>query len=602
MYPEIGMLDRLPLALLSFSAVTLLAGAPAAIGQQSAATQELHRLFSDEWDRRLQRDPLFASTRGVSDYNDRLPDMTAGAQRRALEEDLQFLGRLEAIDPAALTPDDRTNRGLFEFVVGHRANLATYRAYRMPFTSDSGFHTRVQRMYESMPFRTVQDYEQYLSRLHAVETFFAQNIGNMRDGLAEGFTQPQAILEYIVPSITGAIVDNPADSIFFTPFLDMPGYFSAGDAERLRAQARTAIADTVVPAYRSFHEFFTDEYIAGARTSLGAASLDNGRSYYEDLTRFFTSLDDAHPDEIHELGLREVARIRAEMEEIIEQAEFDGTFAEFIEFLRTDPQFYAHDPEQLLKEAAWIAKKVDGQMPAFFRTLPRMSYGVMAVPDDLAPNYTTGRYWSAPVGGRRGGYYMVNTYALDNRPLYTLAALTVHEGVPGHHHQISLAQELDQLPEFRRTFYPHAYGEGWGLYSEKLAIEMDIYETPYDHFGRLSYEMWRAVRLVVDTGMHYKGWSRDEALQYLADNTALSLQNVRTEIDRYISWPGQALAYKMGELKFLELRARATEALGEDFDIRDFHDAVLINGGLPLDMLDGVVDRYIESVRTGETP
>lgn len=596
------MLDRLSLTLLSFSAVTLLAVAPAAIGQQSAAARELHRLFADEWDHRLQRDPLFASTRGIRDYDDRLPDMTAEAQLQSLEEDLLFLERLGAIDRAALTPEDRTNHELFEFVVGHRANLATYRAYRMPFTSDSGFHTRVQRMYESMPFRTVEDYEKYLSRLHALDTFFAQNIDNMRDGLAEGFTQPQAILDEVVPSITGAIVDNPTDSIFYAPFLDMPGYFSAGDAERLRAQARTAIADTVVPAYRNFLEFFTGEYIPGARASLGAASLENGGRYYEDLTRFFTSLDDAHPDEIHELGLREVARIRAEMQEIIEQAEFDGTFAEFIEFLRTDPQFYVDNPEQLLKEAAWIAKKVDGQMPAFFRTLPRMSYGVMAVPDDLAPNYTTGRYWSAPVGGRRGGYYMVNTYALDERPLYNLAALTVHEGVPGHHHQISLAQELDQLPEFRRTFYPHAFGEGWGLYSEKLAIEMGIYETPYDNFGRLTYEMWRAVRLVVDTGMHYKGWSRDEALRYLADNTALSLQNVRTEIDRYISWPGQALAYKMGELKFLELRARATEALGEDFDIRDFHDAVLINGGLPLDMLDGVVDRYIESVRTGGNP
>lgn len=596
------MLDRLSPILISFSAVTLLASTSASMGQQVAAARELHQLFADEWGRRLQRDPLFASTRGVSDYNDRLPDVTAEAQMQALEEDLKFLERLEAIDRNALTPDDRTNYELFEFVVGHRINLAAYRGYRMPFTSDSGFHTRVQRMYESMPFRTTDDYEMYLSRLHAVETFFTQNIANMRDGLADGFTQPGVILEGIVPSISGAIVESPEESVFFTPFHSIPEYFSGEDADRLRAEATTAIAGTVVPAYREFLTFFTDEYLPGARESLGASSLPDGRAYYEDLTRFYTSLDDAHPDEIHELGLREVARIRAEMEEIVEQAEFGGTFTEFIEFLRADPQFYVDDPEELLKEASWIAKKVDGQMPAFFGTLPRMSYGVMAVPDDLAPNYTTGRYWSAPVGGRRGGYYMVNTYALDKRPLYTLAALTVHEGVPGHHHQISLAQELDQLPEFRRTFYPHAFGEGWGLYSEKLAIEMDIYETPYDHFGRLSYEMWRAVRLVVDTGMHYKGWTRDEALEYLANNTALSLQNVRTEIDRYLSWPGQALAYKMGELKFLELRARATEELGEDFEIRDFHDAVLINGGLPLDMLDGAVDRYIDSVRTGRVP
>ena len=596
------MMDRAFLAGFVICSVVVFNTSSVAFGQQTSAATELHQLFADEWNYRLERDPLFASSRGVTDYNDRLPDMTATALQRAREEDQQFLERLEAINRSSLSPDDQTNYDLFEFVVGHRANLAQYRTYRMPFTSDSGFHIRVQRMYESMPFRTTEDYELYLSRLQAVRPFFTQNIGNMRAGLADGFTQPRVILDGIVPSISGAIVDDPEDSIFFTPFLGIPEFISGEDADRLRAQAAAAIAETVMPAYREYLRFFTDEYIPGARESLGASALENGRAYYEDLTRFFTSLDDSTPDDIHDLGLREVARIRAEMDDIIEQVEFDGTFAEFIEFLRTDPQFYVDDPEQLLKEASWIAKKVDGQMPAFFRTLPRMSYGVMAVPDDLAPNYTTGRYWGAPVGGMRGGYYLVNTYALDKRPLYALPALTVHEGVPGHHHQISLAQEQGQLPEFRKTFYPHAFGEGWGLYSEKLAVEMDIYETPYDHFGRLSYEMWRAVRLVVDTGMHYKGWTRDEALQYLADNTALSLQNVRTEIDRYISWPGQALAYKMGELKFLELRARAAEALGEDFDIRDFHDAVLINGGVPLDMLDGAVDRYVDSVRTGGVP
>ena len=596
------MLDRAFLAGFVICSVVVFNTSSVAIGQQTSAATELHQLFADEWNNRLEQDPLFASSRGVTDYNDRLPEMTATALQRAREEDRQFLERLEAINRDELSPDDQTNYDLFEFVVGHRASLAQYRTYRMPLTSDSGFHIRVQRMYESMPFRTTEDYELYLSRLSAVGPFFTQNIDNMRAGLADGFTQPRVILDGIVPSISGAIVDDPEDSIFFTPFLSIPEYISGEDADRLRAQATAAIAETVMPAYREYLRFFTDEYIPGARESLGASALENGRAYYEDLTRFFTSLDDATPDDIHELGLREVARIRAEMDDIIEQVDFEGSFAEFIEFLRTDPQFYVDDPEQLLKEASWIAKKVDGQMPAFFRTLPRMSYGVMAVPDDLAPNYTTGRYWGAPVGGMRGGYYLVNTYALDKRPLYALPALTVHEGVPGHHHQISLAQEQGQLPEFRKTFYPHAFGEGWGLYSEKLAVEMDIYETPYDHFGRLSYEMWRAVRLVVDTGMHYKDWTRDEALLYLADNTALSLQNVRTEIDRYISWPGQALAYKMGELKFLELRARATEALGEDFDIRDFHDAVLINGGVPLDMLDGAVDRYVDSVRTGGAP
>ena len=313
------MLNRLTLTFVVANAVLLAGSAQLAFGQQTTPDEELHRLFADEWHRRLQRDPLFASARGVTDYNERLPDMSAAAQQRVLEEDLHFLERLEAIDRDTLSPDDQTNYDLFEFVVGHRANLATYRSYRMPFTSDSGFHIRIQRMYESMPFGTIDDYETYLSRLQAVEMFFAQNITNMRDGLADGFTQPRVILEGIVPSISGAIVESPEDSVFFTPFLGIPGYFSGEDADRLRSEAATAIAETVIPAYRAFLQFFTDEYIPGARNSLGASSLENGQTYYENLTRFFTSLDDAHPDDIHELGLREVARIRAEMDEIIEQ-------------------------------------------------------------------------------------------------------------------------------------------------------------------------------------------------------------------------------------------------------------------------------------------
>jgi len=519
------------------------------------ATQQLQQLFADEWSARLARNPLFASRMGVADFDDRLPDMSPEAQQQNLDADLDYLARLEAIDRSNLSQDDRTNYDLFKFIVGHRTTLANYQQYRIPILSDSGFHMSVQRMYESMPFASMQDYEKYLSRLRALGPYFDQNIENMRDGLADGFTQPKIILEGIVPSISGAIVEQPTDSIFYSPFNNIPAHFGDEDADRLRAEAASVIGDTVVPAYQEFLEFFTDEYMPGARDTLGASSLENGKAYYEDLTRFFTTLDDATPEGIHEIGLQEVARIRAEMEDIIRQVEFDGTFAEFIEFLRTDPQFYVDEPKQLLKEASYIAKKVDGQMPAFFRTMPRLPYGVRAVPDDIAPNYTTGRYWGAPIGGRRGGYYMVNTYALDKRPLYTLAALTVHEGVPGHHHQGALRQEIEGVPDFRRAFYPHAFGEGWGLYTEKLAIEMNVYETPYDDFGRLSYEMWRAVRLVIDTGMHYKGWSREQAQNFLADNSALSLHNVRTEVDRYISWPGQALAYKMGELKILQLRA-----------------------------------------------
>ena len=576
---------------------------PAVPNEAAAAdttSAELHTLFEDEWRSRLARDPLFASYQGVTDYNGLLPDVSPVAQERYLEEDRGFLERLARIDREALSAADSTNHELFEFIVGNRVKLAEYRAWRIPFLSDDGFHMSVQRMYESAPLDTVEDYEQYLARLQATGNYFDQNIANMRQGIADGFTQPRAILEGILPSISGSIVEDPEESVFYTPFLSLPGQFDDATAERLREAGRQAIAGTVVPAYRRFLNFFTEEYIPGARETLGTSALENGRAYYEELTRFFTTREDATPDAIHELGLREVARIRAEMEDIITQLEFDGSFADFIEFLRTDPQFYVEEPEQLLKEASWIAKKIDGQMPAFFRTLPRMPYGVEPVPDEIAPNYTTGRYWGAPAGGRRGGYYMVNTYALDIRPLYTLAALTAHEGVPGHHHQGSIRNEIEDLPDFRRAFYPHAFGEGWGLYAEKLGIEMNIYETPYDDFGRLSYEMWRAVRLVVDTGIHYRGWSREQAQDYLAENSALSLHNVRTEIDRYIAWPGQALAYKIGELTILELRGRAESELGENFDIRDFHDAVLLTGGLTMDMLEREIERYIENAWVGQ--
>jgi uncharacterized protein (DUF885 family) len=560
------------------------------------AAQELKSLFEDEWKVELARDPLFASSMGVNDYNDSLPVDSPENHQRFLEEDLAFLDRLRAIDRNALSEDDRLNYDLFDFIVRSRTALAPYKPYLIPILSDGGFHMRVQRMYEAMPFTTVRDYENYLSRLNKLAPYFDQNIANMREGLRTGISQPRAILDGIEPSIAGPITDNANESIFFTPFNSIPGHFSAEERDRLQAAGAAAIENTVVPAYQRFLDFFRNEYKPGARNELGASTLPDGEAYYAELVKYFTTLDDATPGSIHSLGLSEVARIRGEMDAIIRQVEFEGGFAEFIEFLRTDPRFYADTPRDLLKEATFIAKKIDGQMPAFFRTLPRLPYGVMAVPDDIAANYTTGRYWGAPIGGRRGGYYMVNTYALDKRPLYALPALTAHEAVPGHHHQGALRQEIEGAPEFRRAFYPHAFGEGWGLYSEKLGIEFGIYETPYDHFGRLSYEMWRACRLVIDTGIHSEGWTREQALQYLAENTALSLHNVRTEVDRYIAWPGQALAYKMGELKILELRARAEEQLGAKFDIRDFHDAVLLNGGVTLSVLDRLVNRYIEQV------
>jgi uncharacterized protein (DUF885 family) len=372
----------------------------------------------------------------------------------------------------------------------------------------------------------------------------------------------------------------------------MPSTFSPEDQDRLRAEGREAIMEAVVPGYRAFYEFMTGEYMPNARTTIGASELPNGPEYYEYLVRHFTTLD-ITPDEVHQVGLDEVSRIRAEMERIIQDLEFGGSFGDFLSFLRTDPRFYAQTAEELLKEAAFIAKEMDGKLPALFGTLPRLPYGIQPVPDHLAPKYTGGRYIGAPVGGTQPGYYWVNTYALESRPLYVLPALTLHEAVPGHHLQNALRQELVDLPDFRRFGGIGAYGEGWGLYSEWLGQEAGIYKDPYQHFGRLTYEMWRACRLVVDTGIHAKGWTRDQAMEFMAGNTALSLHEIRTETDRYISWPGQALAYKMGELTIRALRNEAEAALGGRFDVREFHDVILANGPVPLTVLEDQVRAYI---------
>ena len=373
----------------------------------------------------------------------------------------------------------------------------------------------------------------------------------------------------------------------------MPASISAKKAKALAAEARALIADAVIPAFRRTHEFMRDDYAAGAADKIGAASLPGGGAYYEALVRYYTTRDDVTADGIHKLGLKEVARIRKEMDGVIRKTGFAGDFAAFLEFLRTDPQFYATTPQQLLERAAFLSKTIDGKLPAFFGKLPRQPYSVEAVPDEIAPNYTTGRYVPAAPGAGRGGRYWVNTYALDKRPLYELPALTLHEAVPGHHLQGALAYEIEGAPEFRKQFYPHAFGEGWGLYAEKLGVEMGVYQTPYDEFGRLSYEMWRACRLVVDTGMHAKGWSRQQAIDFMKDNTALSEHNIAAEIDRYIAWPGQALAYKIGQLKFSELRARAQKQLGAKFDLRRFHDALLGDGALPLSLVEAKIDRWI---------
>ncbi len=575
----------------AFVAMLLLI-APAAA--QTAST-DLAQVFADERAFTWREDPLSATGDGVRDYDDRLPSVTPADYARRAEQDRAFLARLQGIDRAQLSHQEQVSYDLFAFMVGQRVQLSRYNEWRLPMNSDSGFYSEVLTLAGAHAPRTVRDYETYIARLNDVPRYFREHTENMRQGAREGFTLPAEIVAGVRDVIAGWEFPAVEATDWWGPFADFPETVPTAERERLAAAGREAIADSVIPAFREFQTFFVDEYAPRARNAIAATRLPNGRAYYADLVRYFTTLPDATPQQIHRIGLAEVRRIRAEMEAIVREVGFQGTFAEFLTFLRTDPQFYPQTAEELLHRAAWITREIDAHMPDYFGRIPRMPYTVEPVPAAFAPNYTGGRYNPGPLGA--AGEYWVNTYALDTRSLYNLPALTAHEAAPGHHTQAALARELEGLPRFRLNFYPHAFGEGWGLYAERLAGEMGIYHTPYERFGQLTYEMWRACRLVVDTGMHSMGWSRQRALDYLAENTALSTHEIRTEIDRYIGWPGQALAYKIGELKIVELRHRAQRQLGDRFDIRDFHDAVLANGGVTLPVLEQEIDAYIAAAQ-----
>jgi uncharacterized protein (DUF885 family) len=573
--------------------VCLLLVAACAGGSDDAAAR-LHALFDREWELRLEESPHFATTVGRHEYDHLLGSVSAEDQARRAETWRGILDELHAIDPTTLGEADRISHAIFESQIENGLASFEFREYEVPINSDSGFHTAIARLPREMPFATVGNHENYLARLRAVPGYFDQQIANMRAGLARGMTLPRVVLQEYDVTIRSHVVDDPEESVFWAPLASMPETLDEAERRRLEREGREAIVQAVVPAYRAFLDFMTREYIPGARETLGASELPDGEDYYALQIRRYTTLD-LTPEEIHEIGLGEVARIRAEMEAVIDEVEFDGGFAQFLEFLRTDPRFYAETPQELLMLASYLAKRMDGELPSLFKTLPRLPYGVEPVPDHLAPVYTAGRYVGAPEGSKEPGYYWVNTYDLDSRPLYALEALTLHEAVPGHHLQIALNNELEELPNFRRYSYLSAFGEGWGLYSERLGLEAGFYTDPYSNFGRLTYEMWRACRLVVDTGIHAMGWTREQAMEYLTANTALSLHEVRTEIDRYIAWPGQALAYKIGERKILELRERAESELGPRFDIREFHDAVLLNGSVPLPVLERAIEAYIAS-------
>lgn len=551
------------------------------------------QLIDGIWQYEMASSPFMAAEDDMPNAKQLLPDLSADTLKAGYQKWLSYDKKLAQIEPSSLTREQQITLLMQRYRIRNYLSEYEFNAHWMPITSEYGFHSSIAALPNQTLFSSAKDYSDYLVRLSNIPKYFKQNTDWMRKGVASGFTQPKIVLEGYEDSIASHIVTNPVDSVFYQPFISLPDYLSSQQKTALRAQAKTVISKHVVPAYQAVFDFMVDEYIPNARDTIGAKYWPDGKAYYANRAKHYTTTD-LSPKAIHEIGLEEVARIRAEMEQIITQLGFEGSFADFIQFLRTDPQFYAKTPEELIKQASYIAKQMDAKLPALFETLPRTPYGVAPVPDSIAPKYTTGRYIGAN-NDTQPGYYWVNTYALDKRPLYALPALTLHEAVPGHHLQISLAKEMDDLPSVRRNTYISAFGEGWGLYSEFLGIEAGIYKTEYDHFGRLSYEMWRACRLVVDTGMHMFDWTRDEALAFMSQNTALSEHNIRTEVDRYISWPAQALSYKIGEIKIRQLRQQAEAQLGADFDIRAFHSAVLEHGSVPLFVLEENIQSFILS-------
>ena len=502
-----------------------------------------------------------------------------------------LLTQLQALNPNTLKEDDKISYKLLEFVLNEVVIKYKFKTHWNPILSDAGFHSSLT--YQVRPITTKKDALKYLEKLKAIPLYIQQQTELIRKGLDAGMGQPLIIFKGYESTYEQHITATAEENFYYSTFLKLPTQLSEEEIDSIQIAAKEVILENVIPSFKSIKTFFEDEYYPNTRKSIGISNIPNGKAYYQTRIDFFSTLD-LSPEEIHQKGLDEVARIKAQMEAIVQEVNFRGTLGEFITFLRTDPQFYAKTPDELLKHARNIAKKLDEQLPRFFKTLPRKPYGVAPVPDAIAPKYTGGRYVGTSPESTDPGYYWVNTYNLPSRPLYVIPSLTAHEAVPGHHLQGALNQELSEdIPQFRKNLYLSAYGEGWGLYTEFLANEMGIYTTPFEHFGKLTYEMWRACRLVVDTGIHVFGWSRQKAVDFMTENTALSIHEVNTEIDRYISWPGQALSYKIGELKIRELRNLAEEKLGSKFDIREFHEKILEKGTLTLPILESRIFDYI---------
>lgn len=558
---------------------------PAPAGDSSAnADARFKTIYSTEWAWRTGKAGVSAS--GESQPNNgRLDDVDAASQQLRLDYWKHVRTQLDGIDVAQLSPANQVNYAVYREQIGNFIADQKFRNWQMPFNSDSAFWSDIGYELGGGKLRTSADYDKYLDRLGQIPAYFDQQITNMRAGLKRGFSVPREVLKGRDASIAAvADLKDPTLSSFYEPFKQLPASIPDDRAQALRGQAVQRIRDQVIPAYAKLLKFIHDEYVPQARTTLAAEAMPDGKAFYRQQIHEYTTLD-LSPDAIHKIGLDQVAKIHAQMLQVMQDSGFKGSFPEFLKFLRTDPQFYAKTPQELLDKSAWVAKEVDGQMARYFGHLPRARFTIVPVPAAIAPYYTSGR------GGP--DEYMVNTFDLPSRPLYNMPALTLHESYPGHALQLELADERHDQPAFRRNGYISAYGEGWGLYSEYLGNEMGIYKTPYQRFGYLTYQMWRACRLVVDTGIHHLGWTRQQGIDFLTVNTALSAREIANEVDRYISWPGQALSYELGYLKIRELRAKAEKALGEKFDVRHFHDTVLSTGSVPLPVLEKRIERFI---------
>ncbi len=581
-----------PLAIALFLALaapaTSLATPPAVPAAREAASPldaRFRAIHEREWAWRQQENGMSGEGDGPRLV---LPDVGPEAQARRLAKWESVLRELDGIDPEHLSAADRIDYLVYRPQIEDLAAAVRFRDHEMPFNADSSFWSGLGFMGQQQ-LETVAHYRGYIAMLRDVPRHFDQHIANMRAGLARGFSVPRATLDDRDASIAQvAELENPEQAALYGPFKRMPAAIPTAEQQALREEARRALAEAVIPAYAKLLAFFRDEYMPQARTTLAAEAMPDGVDWYRQQIRHYTTLD-LTPEEIHAIGLKEVGQIRAEMDAIIDQLGFEGRspqtrFQDFLAFLRSDKQFYVEKPQDLLDRAAWISKRVDAEIGKIIGKLPRNRFAIVEVPPDIAPFWTAGR------GG--ASTYWLNTYDLPSRPLYNLPALTLHESAPGHSLQGSLVMEMGEMPGFRKE-YISAYGEGWGLYSEWLGKEMGIYQTPYEDFGRLTYAMWRAARLVIDTGVHHKGWTRDQAIAYLRDNTALSEHEVTTEVDRYISWPAQALSYKLGEIVIMRLRQEAERELGPKFDVRRFHDAVLASGSIPLPVLESEIRTFI---------